>query len=118
MNDTIKEYLEPGKKNLILIYVLFLLVLFSSVFPVLGAVFAFANLTHKNPILKSHYLFAFRTFCFGVIGAFIALIMMFILIGPVVYLLVSIWCILRSILAIQYLLEGAPHPNPLTFWIK
>lgn len=118
MHDVVKKYLEPSKDNLILIYVLFLLGLLSFLLPIVGAVLAFVNTTNKDPMLKSHYIFAFRTFCFGVVGLFVALITTFIYIGPIIYILVFVWFILRSILAIQYLLEGAPHPNPLILWIK
>ena len=118
MNDEIKQYLEPGKKNLILIYVLYLCGIIVPILPIIGAVFAFANKADNNELYRTHYVFAFRSFCFGIAGAFIALITTFIFIGPILYMLIFIWFVVRSIVALQYLLEGAAHPNPLTFWIK
>ncbi len=118
MSDDIKEYLDPGKKNLILIYVLYLCGIIIPILPIIGAVFAFANKNHKNELWRNHYIFAFRTFCFGILGAFVAMITTFIFIGPILYMLVFIWFVVRSIVAMQYLLEGVSHPNPLTFWIK
>ena len=118
MNDVVKEYLEPGKKNLILIYVLYLLGGFISLLPIIGGAFAYANIAHKDPILQSHYIFAFRTFWLSIVGFVIAFITTLIFIGVIIYMLVFVWVVMRSIIAIQCLLEGAPHPNPSSFWIK
>jgi uncharacterized membrane protein len=118
MSDEIKQYLEPGKKNLILIYVLYLSGIIVPILPIIGAVFAFANKAGNNELYRTHYVFAFRSFCFGIAGAFVALITTFIFIGPILYMLIFIWFVVRSIVALQYLLEGQAHPNPLTFWIK
>lgn len=118
MSDEVKEYLQPGKKNLILVYVLYLSGLLVPILPIIGAVFAYANKTNDNKIWQSHYLFAFRTFLFGIIGSFVAMITIFIFIGPILYMFIFVWFIVRSIVAMQFLLEGSSHPNPLTFWIK
>jgi uncharacterized membrane protein len=118
MSDDVKEYLDPGKKNLILIYILYLCGLIIPVLPIVGAVFAFANQGQQNKFLQSHYIFVFRTFYIGLAAAFIAMIATFIFIGPILYILIFVWLVVRSIIAIKYLLEENPHPNPLTFWIK
>lgn len=118
MSDDIKEYLEPGKKNLILIYILYLCGIIIPILPIIGVVFAFANQTHNNELWKTHYIFAFRTFVLGIAGAFVAMITTFVFIGLILYMLIFVWFVVRSIIAMQYLLEEIPHPNPLTFWIK
>ena len=118
MSDEIKEYLEPGKKNLILIYILYLCGLLVPILPFIGAVFSFANKNNANNIWRSHYVFAFRTFCFGTLGVFIAVIMPFAFIVPILHVFIFIWFIVRTIVAMQYLFEETAHPNPLTFWIK
>jgi uncharacterized membrane protein len=118
MSEGIKEYLDPGKKNLILIYILYLCGIIAPLLSIVGAVFAFANQNYKNKIWQTHYVFAFRTFIFGLIGFFISIISTLILIGPLIYILVFVWFVVRSIFAIQYLLEDAPHPDPKTFWLK
>lgn len=64
MSEEIKEYLEPGKKNIILIYILFLGSLIFPILCFLGGAFAYANKSHANKVLQSHYLFAYKTFFF------------------------------------------------------
>lgn len=118
MSEDIKEYLDPGRKNLILIYILYLCGIIAPLLTIVGAVFAFANQNYKNKTWQSHYIFAFRTFVFGLLGLFISILTTFIFIGPVIYILVFVWFVVRSILAVQYLLDNVPHPNPTTFWIR
>ena len=118
MSDEVKKYFETGKKNLFLIYILYLCGILVPILPLIGAAFAYANLTTSNRVWQTHYLFAFRTFCFGMIGAFVAMITTLIFIGPILYILVFIWFIVRSIVALQLIIEGVAHPNPTTLWVK
>jgi|JFJP01.1.fsa_nt_gi uncharacterized membrane protein len=118
MNEQIKEYLEPGKKNIILIYVLFL---GSLVFPIvcfLGGAFAYANKSDANEVLRSHYLFAYTNFFICVIAFILSSMINLIFIFPLLYVMVLVWFVLRGIVALQFLFRNLPHPNPLTFWIK
>jgi uncharacterized membrane protein len=117
MSDEVKEYLQPGKKNLILIYALYLIGLLVPVFPLVGAAFAYANKEYPNSNLQSHYIFALRTFYLGVIGLFISIITTIILIGPFLYMVVFVWFVVRSIIALQLVFQDRPHPRPLTYWI-
>ena len=115
MSDEIKQFLDPGKKNLIFIYILYLCGIIVPILPIVGAVFAFVNKTNSNKLHQSHYyIFAFRSFCFAIAVALVAMITTLIFIGPILYMLIFIWFVARSIVALQYLLEEQPHPNTLT----
>ncbi len=118
MSNDIKEYFDPGKKNLFLIYILYLGGLILPLLPIVGAVFAFANQNYSAELWRSHYIFAFRTFIFGILGMFISIIMTFIFIGIILYILLFVWFVMRSIFAIKYILDNDPHPNPLTLGVK
>lgn len=118
MNDEVKRYLEPGNKNLILIYILYLGVIVHNLFPIIGVAFAYASLNHDDVRWRSHYVFAYRSFCFGFVGEITAIITALILIGPLIHMIVFVWFIVRSILGLQLLIQEAAHPNPLTLWIK
>jgi uncharacterized membrane protein len=118
MSNEIKQYLDPGKKNLILIYGLYLLGTIVPILPIIGAVFAFAHKTHNDELYRSHYIFAFRSFIFGILGFVIGFITMLMVIGFFINILVFIWFVVRSIFALRYLLSDEPHPNPLTLWIR
>lgn len=118
MSEQIKQYLNPGKKNLILIYILYLSGIIIPILTIIGAVFAFANKESDNSLYKSHYSFAFRTFYLMALGYIIAMVTTFIFVLPIIYMLIFIWFVVRSIFALQYLLDDQPHPNPQTFWIR
>ncbi|MFK7967999.1 MAG: hypothetical protein AB8B68_02400 [Rickettsiaceae bacterium] len=118
MSEEIREYLEPGKKNIILIYILFL---GSLVFPILclvGGAFAYANKSHGNKLLRTHYLFAFKTFFIFIIGFMLSVTISLIFLAPILYVIVLVWSVMRGVFALQFLFHNSPHPNPLTLWIK
>ena len=118
MSEEIKEYLQPGKKNIILIYILFLSSVAFPIVSLLGGAFAYANKSHSNKVWQSHYLFAFRTFYILLVGVVLWLMMNLIFIAPLLYVIVLIWSVMRGVFALQFLFQNLPHPNPLTFWIR
>lgn len=136
MDKAIKEYLLPGKKNIILIYITYLAGMVTMFSPIIGACYAYKNRDHKDGFLRGHYEFAFKTFWVGVAvliavscmsGLSLGFMLLFdseilVFISGVVafiaYPSTLVWVIVRSIIAIQYLIEDKDHPNPLTFWIK
>lgn len=136
MEDLLKQYLAPGKKNIILIYMTFLAGLINILLPIIGACLAFKHLEETNKYLRGHYIFAFRTFCISAVAAIIMAIFTFIgfaitylsdleifaFIGGLgalaVYYFVFVWVVVRSIIAIQYVVEDKEHPNSLTFGFK
>jgi uncharacterized membrane protein len=118
MSEEVRQYLQTGKKNLILIYALFLGGILIPLLPFIGAVFAYANLSCSNIIWQTHYVFAFRTFCFSLVGIFIATIFPVAFVCHLLYALTFVWAVVRSIVALRLLLESNSYPNPLTFWIK
>lgn len=118
MSIEIQDYLKPGKRNIIFIYILYLCGLIFPILTVLGGLFAYVGQSDKDNFLDSHYIFAFRTFWIGIIGAAISMIGMIIFVGIILYILLFVWFALRSIIALQFLIHDQPHPNPKTFWIK
>lgn len=126
MSDEIKQYLDPGKKNLVLIYVLYLAGIIAPPLALIGAIFAFINGANSSRIYKSHYVFALKSFLISLIVGLITMILsilmvvniLVIVIIPALYAALFLWITARSIIALQYLLADQPHPNPRTFWIK
>lgn len=139
MGDTIKEYMKAGKKNILLIYVLFLLGIIVPFLAIIGGIFAYINKNTEDTIWRSHYIFAFRTFIFPfviwvsitfLLLPILALIftylgnsggLLVLMLGPFIIIMniaMFIWLVVRSIIAIQLILADKPHPNPLTLGIK
>lgn len=118
MNDEVKQYLQPGKKNLILMYILYLCGVVMPLFPLVGMVVSSINREVGDKVLASHYLFLLRTFGLGLIGFIISYIIPLAFINILLYIVVSLWFILRVSVGLKYLVDNLAHPNPLTFWIK
>ena len=120
MNNEIKQYLQPGKKNLIIVYVFYLCGVVAPLLPIVGVIIAYHNRNNiKNNIFISHYLFIIRTF--WIWGAS-TIILMLIEGVSFAYMTLSVcalfWLISRAAVGLHYLIENVEHPNPLTYWVK
>lgn len=126
MNIELKEYIQPGKKNIFLIYLLYLFGTAIAILPLIGVAFAFSYAEVENTMWRSHYQFALRTFLIGgaaIIGSsifsfvFLMNVGLFF-IGFLLYIIIFVWCLMRSIIALCYLTNNTAHPNPHSLWIK
>ncbi len=110
-------WLEPGKSNLQIIYILYLVSFVISGIPALiGVVMAYINRNKSAAWLDTHYTWLIRTFWIGLLYSFIAVILMFVFIGVIVMIAVAVWVIIRCIIGLQALGRGEPIRNPQS-WI-
>lgn len=65
----------------------------------------------------SHYDYHIRTFWFGLIGYVLGFILTFILIGIFLLLAVTIWMVVRSVIAMLKAQKQEAMPDPNTLWI-
>lgn len=117
MNDELKEYLQTGKKNLILIYVLYLCGIVAPVFPLIGVVIAYINKDTKDAFLSSHYIFIFRTFFIGFTALLFFYLPFLMIVGWLFYIILICWFLIRTTVGLKYVSADKPHPNPNTYWI-
>jgi uncharacterized membrane protein len=118
MNNEINQYLQAGKKNLIVIYILYLGGVAAPLLPIIGAVLAYVNKDVNDRLLASHYTLLFRTFWMVLAGTLLSVVTAIIFIGPIIYGLVVIWAVFRLVIGLKYLTNDLEHPNPLSLWIK
>src|SRR3546814_5197229 len=84
----------------------------------IGLVLAYVwkNEPHE-PWEPSHYSFHIRSFWYGLLGAIICGILTLILIGLLGYVLLAIWLVVRTVLALLKAQRKEAIPNPETlFW--
>ena len=117
MRNKINTYLQPGKKNITLIYILYLIGLMNPMTPFVGGVFAYANKSSHNKLWQSHYLFALKNFYIYMVWFVLSLIKNLIFMGFVLYIAVFVRLVIRSMFALRFLFQDLPYPNPSTFWI-
>lgn len=106
------RWLEPGKTNLQVIYILYLVSFAIGITGIVGIVLAHLNRGKSEPWLESHYTWAIRTFWLGVLGALVSFFLMFVLIGMLTMIVVAIWIIVRTIVGLQKLSRNEPIDNP------
>jgi uncharacterized membrane protein len=62
----------------------------------------------------THYSYNIRTFWFGLIGLFVGAVLTLVLIGILIFIAVSIWAIIRTILSLVKAQKREPMPDPQT----
>lgn len=106
------RWLEPGKTNLQVIYVLYLAGFVIGITPLIGVVLAYVNRGKSAPWIETHYTWAIRTFWIGLLYALVSALLMFVVIGVLLMLATAVWFILRMIFGLQALSRDEPMKNP------
>lgn len=66
----------------------------------------------KGTIYESHFTYAIRTFWLGLLGAVVAGVLCFVMIGYVLLALLFVWWLVRVIRPVVALVDEAPIRNP------
>ncbi len=106
------RWLEPGKTNLQVIYVLYLASFVIGITGIVGIVLAHINRGKSEAWLESHYTWAIRTFWLGLLGALASGVLMIVMIGMLLMPLVALWVIIRTIVGLQKLGRNEPIADP------
>ncbi len=102
--DVISVYLHPGRENVMLIYVLYLLGLvpaFGAVPIIVGFIMAVLNRTSGGEVWASHYEYQFRTAAIGLLFLVVSGILVFVVIGVIGIILTAVWWIVRAVKGLQ-----------------
>lgn len=105
-------WLEPGKNNVILVYVLYLLSLIIGLTAIVGLIFAYMGRGKAGGWVESHYTWAIRTFWLGLLYSLVCAVLAIVLIGYVLMFLVAIWAIVRVVVGLQKVSSEQPIENP------
>ncbi|MHA7774326.1 DUF4870 family protein [Roseibium sp. M-1] len=111
----VSGYMEPGSKNVTLIYILYLASILVGITSLVGVIFAYLNRGKGVAWADTHYTYQIRTFWIGILFSLIGLVLTFVLIGILVLIAVLIWMIIRCIKGMQLAGRGEPIPNPETW---
>ncbi|MBO6900193.1 MAG: hypothetical protein JJ864_02500 [Rhizobiaceae bacterium] len=109
-------WLEPGKTNVQVIYILYLAGFIIGITPLIGIVLAYVNRGRSDAWVETHYTWAIRTFWIGLLYALISFVLAFVLVGFLLMLATAVWFILRCIFGLQALTRDEPMKNPQS-WV-
>ena len=113
----IDKWLEPGKTNIQLIYILYLVGFIIPVTPIIGIVFAYLNRDRTDGWLSTHYDWAIRTFWMGLAFAICSISLLFFVIGFVIIVANAVWVIVRAVVGLQLAAREQPILHPHSLWI-
>ena len=106
------SWIQPGKLNAQLVYILYLVSLAIGLTVLVGLVFAYMNRGNSEDWVDTHYTYAIRTFWIGLLYSFICLILAFVGIGFVLMFLALVWFVVRCVKGLQALTRDEPIANP------
>ena len=112
-----ESWIEPGQKNVQLVFILYLVSLATLLTLIIGMVMAYMNRGNTTePWIDNLYTYAIRTFWMGLLYGFISVITSFILIGFLLMFLTAIWFIIRCLKGLQAASRREPIRN-LETWL-
>ena len=96
----------------LIVYILYFVGYFTLIPFIVGVIIAHVQKGSGDPLLDSHYDFQIRTFWISVLYGIVGFVLMFILIGFLVWAWWFIWSLIRNIKGILALNENRPIANP------
>ncbi|MVA99599.1 hypothetical protein GN330_20315 [Nitratireductor sp. CAU 1489] len=111
------RWLEAGKTNIQIIYVLYLVSLAIGVTALIGIVLAHMNRGKAGGWVETHYTWAIRTFWIGVLYGVICVVLAVIGIGFLLMIAVAVWAIVRIVIGLQKSSRDEPIDNPESWLI-
>jgi uncharacterized membrane protein len=111
------RWLEPGKTNVQIVYVLYLAGFAIGITPLIGLIIAYMNRGKAGGLVDTHYTYAIRTFWIGLLYSLVAMLLMLLLIGFVILFAVVIWVVVRCVIGLQKASNDEPIANPESWLI-
>ena len=100
----------------LIVYILYFVGYFVGITWIVGVIMAHVQKGSGDAVLESHYDFQIRTFWISLLYAVVGFVLMFVLIGFLVWGWWFIWSLIRNIKGILALNENRPIANP-TSWL-
>lgn len=110
------RWLEPGKTNVQVIYILYLAGFVVGLTALIGIVIAHMNRGKAGGWIETHYTWAIRTFWIGLLFSLVSMLLMIVGIGFLLLFAVAIWVIVRCVIGLQAVSRNEPIKNPQS-WI-
>ena len=110
------RWLEPGRTNVQVVYVLYLLGFVVGITPLVGVVIAYMNRGKAGDWVETHYTWAIRTFWIGILYMLISAVLAFLFIGFLLMFAVAVWVIIRVVKGLQAVGRNEPIADPES-WI-
>ncbi len=111
------RWLEPGKVNIQIVYVSYLLGFAIGITPLIGIVLAYLNRGAADIWAKTHYDWAIRTFWIALLFVIISALLSVVLIGVLGFVATAVWIVVRCVVGLQKAAREEPITNPESWWL-
>ena len=117
--DVVATFLRPGRRNVMLVYVLYLaglLPTFAGIPLIPGFVIAVPNRDNSpSETWRGHYEFQVRQAIIGLIAIVISFVLAFVIIGFLLAIALLIWWLVRSVKGLQATSQNEAIADPKTY---
>ena len=111
------QWLEPGKTNLQVVYILYIASMFLPFLILVGIVIAYVNRGKAGGWVDTHYTWLIRTFWIGLLFVFVSIILAVVAVGLLLMVVMPIWVIVRCVVGLQATNREEPIKNPESWLI-
>ncbi|MFP4519975.1 MAG: DUF4870 family protein [Oceanicaulis sp.] len=110
---------QSGDRLLAIVnYVLTFIALSNGVTLLIAAILAYVRRDQAEPWLKSHFDFQIATFWYGLLIAIVGFLTIWLLgLGRLIWLIGSIWLVIRAAVGLIRLIDGRAHTDPNGFLV-
>ncbi|APG83599.1 DUF4870 family protein [Sinorhizobium americanum] len=106
------RWLEPGKVNIQIIYLLYLVGFAIGITPLVGIVLAYLNRDKAEDWARTHYIWAIRTFWIALLFAVVSALLSVLLIGVLGFVATAVWIVVRCVIGLQKAAREEPITDP------
>jgi uncharacterized membrane protein len=106
------KWLEAGKTNIQVVYVLYLAGFAFAFTPLIGVVMAHINRDKATGWVATHYTYAIRTFWIGLLYSLVSLVLAILLVGFLLMIATAVWFVVRCVIGLMAASRDEPIRNP------
>jgi uncharacterized membrane protein len=94
-----------------IVYVLYLIGLLTGITLIIGVVMAYIYKDDSPDWLRTHYESQIRVFWIGLLYSIVATLLIFVLVGFLLYFVIAVWWIVRCVKGLKYLDQRQAYPD-------
>lgn len=105
---------DGGKQMALVVYILYFIGFATGFTAAAGVIIAYMNAAEASQIYRTHFEFQIRTFWLGLLTLIVGWILVFVLIGYLVFAWFAIWTLIRCVKGTMRLTNDQPIEDPKT----
>ena len=105
---------DGGKQMALVVYILYFIGFATGITAAAGVILAHMNAGEASEVYRTHFDFQIRTFWYGLLTLAVGWILIFVLIGYLVFVWFAVWTLVRCVKGTMRLTDEQPIEDPKT----